>query len=308
MFEKIKSMFGNESSQKQVPKKTGLFATLVRKLTGKTLDADSRKLIEELLYEADVGTEQVSIILDELGQLADGRPALDVLKEILIEKLAPYAKGELELGDTKPSVIMLVGINGAGKTTTVAKLAHYFKSQKKDILIAAGDTFRAAAIEQISVWADRLGVPLISQQHGADSASVIFDALASAKAKGADVLIADTAGRLHTKGHLLQELEKIIRVLKKQDERAPEHIWLVLDATIGQNSLEQAKVFAEHFPINGIIVTKLDGSAKAGVLLGICAHLQLPIVAIGTGEKVDDFGFFDAQKYVQDLLRSDGDS
>ena len=308
MFEKIKSMFSSDPEQKLVEKKPGIFASLVRKLTGKKLDADSRKLVEELLYEADVGTAQVSLVLQELDQLADGRPVLDLLKEILIKKLEPFAQDQLALGDVKPSVIMLVEINGAGKTTTVAKLANHFKSQNKSVMIAAGDTFRAAAIEQISVWAERLGVPLVSQKHGADSASVIYDALASAKAKDVDVLIADTAGRLHTKGHLLQELEKIVRVLKKQDERAPEHIWLVLDATIGQNSLEQAKVFSEHFPISGIVVTKLDSSAKAGALLGICAHLKLPIVAIGTGEKVDDIGYFDARKYVDDLLRGDDDA
>ena len=202
----------------------------------------------------------------------------------------------------KPFVILIVGVNGVGKTTTIGKLAKYYQSKGEKVMLAAGDTFRAAAVEQLQIWGDYNGVPVVGQPTGADSASVIFDAYQSAKAKDVDVLIADTAGRLHTKDNLMKELEKILRVLRKQNERLPDEILLVLDATTGQNALSQAKSFHSSMNLTGLALTKLDGTAKGGVVFAIAKELGLPIRFIGVGEQVDDLRPFEAHQFVAALF------
>ncbi|MCY4265067.1 MAG: signal recognition particle-docking protein FtsY, partial [Gammaproteobacteria bacterium] len=201
-----------------------------------------------------------------------------------------------------PFVILMVGVNGVGKTTTIGKLTKRFQAQGKSVMLAAGDTFRAAAVEQLQVWGKRNGVPVVAQQTGSDSASVIFDSLQSARAKSIDVLIADTAGRLHTKGNLMNELEKIVRVLRKQDAELPHEVMLVLDATTGQNALSQAQSFHETSQLTGITLTKLDGTAKGGVVFGLAKKLGLPIRFIGVGEQVEDLRPFDAKEFIQALF------
>lgn len=202
----------------------------------------------------------------------------------------------------KPFVILMVGVNGAGKTTSIGKLAQYYKSQGKKVLLAAGDTFRAAAIEQLQVWGDRVKVDVIAHQPGADPGAVVFDAWQSAKARNVDVLIVDTAGRLQSKTNLMKELEKIGRVLKKNDPTAPHETLLVLDAVTGQNGLSQAREFLKTVPLTGILLAKLDGTAKGGIVFAIAKELKLPIKYIGTGEKIDDFAHFDAEEFVNDLF------
>ena len=203
---------------------------------------------------------------------------------------------------SKPFVILMVGVNGVGKTTTIGKLAKRLQSQGEKVMLAAGDTFRAAAVEQLQVWSDHNELPVVAQETGSDSASVIFDAYQSAKAKEVDVLIADTAGRLHTKDNLMKELEKIVRVLKKQDERLPDETLLVLDATTGQNALSQAESFHASTEVTGITLTKLDGTAKGGVIFAIAKQLGLPIRFVGVGEEVGDLRPFEAQKFVAALF------
>lgn len=300
MFEKIKSMFKPKGQQAQESK--SVFSGFIQRLRGKSLDDESRATLKEFLYRADVGVEQTDLILAEVDQGAGEGLALEQLKQVLTRHLQPYESDVLSQHAGGTSVIVVIGVNGAGKTTTIAKLAQLFKKQKKSVILAAGDTFRAAAIEQLDHWARLVGVDMIKQKQGSDSASVVFDAFASARAKNVDILIADTAGRLHTKDHLLVELEKIIRVLKKQDDMAPQHIWLVVDGTIGQSSIEQAQVFASHVPVSGLIVTKLDSRAKAGALIRVCGTLKKPIVAIGTGEALDDLHPFNAERFIDQLL------
>jgi fused signal recognition particle receptor len=300
MFEKIKSIFKTKDSVSDPSK--SVFSGFIQKLKGQSLDDSSRAVLKEFLYRADVGTEQSEVILSEIDKEKGEGAALDRLRSVLVNRLKPYESDILEMPSAGTSVIVMIGINGAGKTTTIAKLAQLFKQQGKSVLLAAGDTFRAAAIEQLGHWAREVGVDMVSQKQGSDSASVVFDAFASAKAKGVDVLIADTAGRLHTKDHLLVELEKIIRVLKKQDEHAPQHIWLVVDGTIGQSSIEQARVFASHVPVTGLVVTKLDSRSKAGSLLRVCDMLKKPVVGIGTGEGLNDLYSFQAEQFVDQLL------
>jgi len=214
--------------------------------------------------------------------------------------LLPNIAAQLERG--KPYVLLVVGVNGAGKTTTIGKLAHHLQAEGRSILLAAGDTFRAAAIEQLQTWGERNHVPVIAQQAGADSASVIFDAVESAKARGIDVVIADTAGRLHTQAHLMEELKKVLRVIRKLDDSAPHEILLVLDSTTGQNALHQAKQFHQMVEVSGIALTKLDGTAKGGVIFAIAEALQLPIRFIGVGEQAEDLRPFAADAFVDALL------
>ncbi len=202
----------------------------------------------------------------------------------------------------KPFVILMVGVNGAGKTTTIGKLARRFQAEGKSVMLAAGDTFRAAAVEQLQVWGERNGVPVIAQQTGSDSASVIFDALQSARARGCDVLIADTAGRLHVKSHLMDELRKIVRVMQKIDPEAPHEVMLVLDAGTGQNGLPQARSFREAVGVSGIVLTKLDGTAKGGIVFSVARELGLPIRFIGIGEALDDLRPFEAGEFVAALF------
>ena len=227
------------------------------------------------------------------------------MQEILLAKLQPVQQSLSISSSTKPFVLLMVGVNGTGKTTTIGKLAKHFQADGKKVMLAAGDTFRAAAIEQLAVWGERNDIPVISQQQGADSASVIYDAYQSAKAKGIDILIADTAGRLHTQTNLMEELKKIARVLKKIDDSTPHEVMLVLDAGIGQNALVQAKEFHQALTLTGLTITKLDGTAKGGILFSIAKELNIPIRYIGIGEGIDDLKPFEARPFVDALFAKD---
>lgn len=277
----------------------------------KQIDADVLEEIEAALLTADVGFGMAQTLMEDLtaglkrNELTDGAAVLAVLKNKLIQTILPCTQ-PLLLGDiaTKPFVILLVGVNGAGKTTTIGKLAHLYQNQGKKVMLAAGDTFRAAAVEQLQVWGERNRIPVIAQQTGADSASVIFDALQAATARGIDVLIADTAGRLHTQDNLMEELKKVKRVMQKIDPDAPHEVMLVLDASIGQNALNQARQFHEAVNVTGITMTKLDGTAKGGILFALAHEMQLPFRYIGLGEGIDDLRLFDANQFVDAVFDS----
>jgi len=264
--------------------------------------------VEAQLLSADVGIEATDQIISNLKkrlsrkQLFDSTEFIRALKIELQEILKPCDVPLKISNSEKPFVILIIGVNGVGKTTTIGKLAKRFQSQGHSVMLAAGDTFRAAAVEQLQVWGERNSVPVVAQTSGADSASVIFDAYESAKAKKIDILVADTAGRLHTKNNLMNELEKIVRVLKKQDERLPDEIILVLDATTGQNALNQAESFHSTANLSGLVLTKLDGTAKGGVVFALAKRLSLPIRFIGIGEQVDDLRPFDSQQFVEALF------
>lgn len=285
----------------------GLGSGLRSLLTGrKGLDADLRDELEMVLISADVGIDTSKYLLDELDialkQPGQHKSPLEILSDVLTQLLQPLST-PLEIPESaKPFVIMVVGVNGVGKTTSIGKLAYRLKAQGKSIVLAAGDTFRAAAVEQLQVWGERNEIPVVAQKPGSDSASVIFDALQSATNKHADVLIADTAGRLHNKGHLMAELEKVVRVQQKLDEAAPHEVILVLDASTGQNALNQAKEFTKAAPLTGLIVTKLDGTARGGVVISLAHQLQLPVRYIGLGEGIEDLQPFDASAFVSALL------
>lgn len=276
----------------------------------KQIDAELFESLEALLLSSDMGVETTQSIMQNLTtqvsrqELKDPQLLFQNLKLLLITLLEPYAI-PLEINPPhKPFVILFIGINGAGKTTTIGKLAKKLQLENKNLLLAAGDTFRAAAVEQLQTWGKHNNVPVIAQKSGADSAAVIFDAIQAAQARNTDVLLADTAGRLHTQNHLIEELKKIKRVITRVDSTAPHEILLVLDASIGQNSLLQAKQFHEALGITGLVVTKLDGTAKGGVLFSIAQQLKLPIRYIGTGESIDDLAVFEAKAFVEALLAS----
>ncbi|MDF2182427.1 signal recognition particle-docking protein FtsY [Neptuniibacter sp. CAU 1671] len=277
-------------------------------LGAKEIDDDLLEEIETLLLTADVGVAATSEIIERLTdkvarkQLADAQALYASLKEELAGLLQQVEQPLETTATDGPFVILMVGVNGVGKTTTIGKLAKRFQSEGKSVMLAAGDTFRAAAVEQLQVWGERNNVPVVAQHTGADSASVIFDALQSAKAKGIDVLIADTAGRLQNKDHLMQELEKVVRVSKKLLPEAPHEVMLVLDAGTGQNALSQAKIFRDSVGVTGISLTKLDGTAKGGVIFAIAKQMQLPIRYIGVGEQIDDLRPFRAQEFVDALF------
>lgn len=235
-------------------------------------------------------------------QLRDGEALYGLLKEEMAEILSQVEQPLLIDTEKKPYVILMVGVNGVGKTTTIGKLAKQFQAQGKKVMLAAGDTFRAAAVEQLQVWGERNQVPVIAQHTGADSASVIYDAIEAAKARGIDVVIADTAGRLQNKSNLMEELRKIVRVMKKIDDSAPHEIMLTLDAGTGQNAISQAKLFSDVAPITGITLTKLDGTAKGGVIFAIADQFQIPIRYIGVGEKIDDLRPFATQEFIDALF------
>lgn len=274
----------------------------------KTIDAELLEAIEERLLLADVGVEATQRIIRDLTarlarkQLADADALLAALKENLAQLLAPCEQPLTVSTENKPYVILMVGINGAGKTTTIGKLAKKLQTEGKKVMLAAGDTFRAAAVEQLQVWGERNQIPVVAQDLGADSASVVFDALQAAKARGFDVLIADTAGRLHTKDNLMEELKKIKRVMAKIDPAAPHEVMLVLDAGTGQNALNQAQQFYEAVKVSGLTITKLDGTARGGVIFAIAHQLQLPIRYIGVGEAIDDLRVFSAADFVGALF------
>ncbi len=275
---------------------------------GKKIDEDLLEEIETTLLMADVGVTATSEIIESLtdklerNQLKDGAALRQALRNELHGLLKDVTK-PLELDATKqPYVILMVGVNGVGKTTTIGKLTRKFQDEGKSVMLAAGDTFRAAAVEQLQVWGERNSVPVVAQHTGADSASVIFDAIQSAKSREVDVVIADTAGRLQNKENLMNELEKVVRVMKKLDDTAPHEVMLVLDAGTGQNALSQAQVFQQAVGVSGITLTKLDGTAKGGIVFAIARQLQLPIRFIGVGEQVADLRSFDAETFVDALF------
>jgi fused signal recognition particle receptor len=281
--------------------------------SGAKLDGDALEELEEALYTADFGAETVDEIIEEIqaAYKADksmrgedaARIGAKVLKEVL-----EGAEGRVEVGQHQPEVICLVGVNGAGKTTTSAKLAHLYQNEGYKVLLGACDTFRAAANEQIKHWAERLDIDIVTSQHGSDSAAVAFDAYEAAKSRGREIVILDTAGRMHTKSNLMKELEKLDRVVKKQDATAPHHSWLVVDGSLGSNSIEQARVFHQSFPLTGLIVTKLDGTSRGGAIVGIYRELKLPIYFVGLGEQPEDLQPFSANDYANAIFGISGES
>lgn len=278
----------------------------------KVIDEALLEELETSLIMADVGIETTTKIIAELTKqldrksLKDGAALKDALYEILLNKLAA-SEGEINFdGCEKPFVMFVVGVNGVGKTTTIGKLASRLKRQGKSVMLAAGDTFRAAAVEQLQVWGERNAVPVIAQHTGADSASVVFDGVQAAKSRGADVIIADTAGRLHNKSNLMEELKKVKRVASKIDEHAPHEILLVLDAGTGQNAVAQMSEFNQVVGVTGIALTKLDGTAKGGIIFALADKFSVPIRYIGVGEGLDDLQPFNASEFVQALLNAEG--
>jgi fused signal recognition particle receptor len=268
--------------------------------------------VEELMIGADVGVATAMGLLERTREQLQGvkgaeTDVLATLKGEVLRALQSAAGDEASEGEAtpKPLVILVVGVNGAGKTTTIAKLAALYRDEGKSVILAAADTFRAAAIEQLQLWGERAGAAVIAHSHGGDPAAVAFDALQAAQSRGADVLIVDTAGRLHTKGNLMEEMKKIGRVMSRVDETAPHEVLLVLDATTGQNGLAQAKEFTKVIGCTGIVLTKLDGTAKGGVVLAIAEQLNLPVRFIGTGEGMEDLAPFDPQEYVDALFGVD---
>ena len=274
----------------------------------KAIDQDLLEQIENTLLQADVGVSVTNDIIENLTQcaardeLGETKILYDYLRRELTELLVKCEEPLTIGSDSSPFVILAVGVNGAGKTTTIGKLAHYFKDQGFSVLLAAGDTFRAAAVEQLQTWGDRNQVPVIAQAQGSDSASVIYDAMSAAKAREIDIVIADTAGRLHSKKNLMEELSKITRVLKRHGNSAPNEVLLVVDAGTGQNALIQAREFLTAVSVSGIVLTKLDGTAKGGVIFAIAKQLGLPIRFIGVGERVEDLRAFSAEQFVEALI------
>ena len=287
----------------------GLFQKVDQVLTGRRpVDDELFDELEEALIQADVNIHTTTQVVDDLRQVArrerisESEDIRARLKDDLMRVLSSDGDEHLRISDTPPSVYLMVGVNGVGKTTSIAKLAHRFKSQGKRVILAAADTFRAAAIDQLEIWASRVGVEIIKQREGADPAAVVFDALQAAKSRGADVVIADTAGRLHTRKNLMQELKKIGRVVEREIGRPADEVLLVLDATTGQNAVSQAKKFKEAVQITGILLAKLDGTAKGGIVITLKDELGIPIKLVGTGEKPDDLEDFDSRDFVAALL------
>lgn len=274
----------------------------------KKIDEEFYEELEEILIGADVGVNTVVKLIEELRtevrkrkieQAADLQP---ILSEKLVGLLQNSQNSELHLASSGPTVILFVGVNGVGKTTTIGKLAHRYKQQGKNVLMAAGDTFRAAAIDQLEVWGKRVGVEVIKQQPGSDPAAVMFDAIQAAKTRGVDILLCDTAGRLQNKSNLMDELNKIYRVIGREIPDAPHEVLLVIDATTGQNALSQAKLFGEKTGVTGLVLTKLDSTAKGGIVIAIRQELDLPVKLVGLGEKMDDLQDFDSDQFVHALF------
>jgi len=323
-------MFGFRKSSSPKPEqpteqaKPGFFARMRAKLNrgnswltmdlmdlvpGGKIDDTVLDELEMRLITADVGVDTTEKILSSLrkkvarSELKDLNALLSALRSALVEVLKPVQQS-LHIDDSKqPFVILVVGVNGAGKTTTIGKLARHMLDENLKVVLAAGDTFRAAAVEQLQIWGERNNVPVIAQATGADPAAVVFDAFQSAQARGAQVMIADTAGRLHTQMNLMDELKKIKRVLARNDVTAPHEVLLVLDASQGQNALQQAKLFHQAVGVTGVVVTKLDGTAKGGIVFALADQLKLPIRFIGIGEGIEDFDVFEAENFVDALLR-----
>ncbi len=271
---------------------------------GRTIDVSSLETLEEALYTADFGVETTEEILAEIkaayknDKELRGQQAAGIGSSVLRQALVG-SEGELKPAAAAPTVIVMIGVNGSGKTTTSAKLGWLLKQDGKSVMLAACDTFRAAAVEQLKSWATRLDLPIVASHTGADAAAVAFDAWQAAKARGCDYLIVDTAGRLHTKSNLMDELAKIRRVIQKNDPTAPHHSWLVVDGSLGTNSIEQAKVFHKSFGLTGLVVTKLDGTSRGGAIVGIWRELKLPIYFLGLGEQPEDLQPFSADNYAK---------
>ena len=319
----------DESLETDETKKLGFFARFAHSLKrtrlsigsgllslfkGKKIDDDLFEELEEQLIVADIGVETTLRIIQNLTDHADRKQLKDaeVLYELLKKDLSDIlekVEQPLVIDETKkPYVILMVGVNGVGKTTTIGKLAKKYQSEGKSVMLAAGDTFRAAAVEQLQVWGDRNNIPVIAQQTGADSASVLFDAMDAAQARGADVLIADTAGRLQNKEHLMGELAKVVRIMRKKDETAPHEIMLTIDAGTGQNAISQVKLFNEAVGLTGVTFTKLDGTAKGGIIFSIADQFKLPIRYIGVGEGIDDLREFNAKEFIDALFSKEDES
>lgn len=301
---------GYEKLKAALKRARDAFGSKIRSLFQQPMDEKVLEQLEELLFSADFGVKTARELKHALQEWHSQHPSAEAadyvayLKEYLIEVLQqvpPLSKIVHPL-----EVILIVGVNGNGKTTSLAKLAHFFQKQEKKTLLGAADTFRAAAIEQLETWAERVQADLVKGAPGGDPAAVAFDAISAAKARGADVVLLDTAGRLHTKKELMQELEKMKRICHKAQPGAPHEIWLVLDATTGQNAVDQAKTFHQFVPLTGVILTKLDGTAKGGIVVAIQRELQVPVRFVGIGEGIEDLQPFDAASFVEGLLGSDG--
>jgi fused signal recognition particle receptor len=315
-FKKLKEKISGQTEAITTKFKDGLTKTrsafekvedLVRRY--KKIDEDFYEELEEILISADVGVNTVMELVDELRSEARKQKienAVD-LQPVLSEKLVGLLQDKdednsLDIQDGRMNVILFVGVNGVGKTTTIGKMAHLFKSQGKKVVLAAGDTFRAGAIEQLEVWGQRVGVDVVKQQQGSDPAAVIYDGIQAARAKQADILLCDTAGRLQNKANLMEELAKIHRVIQREIPGAPHETLLVLDATTGQNALNQAKAFSNSANLSGIILTKLDGTAKGGIVIAIRNELDIPVKYVGLGEKMDDLQPFDPEQFVHAIF------
>ena len=294
------------SKIKNALKKTreGLSGALTKLFAKDKIGSEFYDELEEILISSDISVTTAEEIVEEIrdeakkDRVKDKEFVTGLLKDVLEEKLTEADELEIKY----PAVIMLVGVNGVGKTTTVGKLANYFLSKKKSVTVAAADTFRAAAADQLTVWADRAKVRIVKHEEGSDPSAVVFDALTSAKAKGTDVVIIDTAGRLHVKAHLMEELKKMSRVVERECPDANFYKLLILDATTGGNAINQAEVFDEAVELDGIVLTKLDSSAKGGFVISLCSELQIPVAFIGTGEKLDDLEAFDAEEFIEAIL------
>ena len=301
-FEKLKKGL-SKTHQGFVEKIDRLF------LGKKTIDQDLLDELEGLLYEADLGVKTSSQLIEGVrqglkrGELQDPDKVRDFIKQEILRILRSGEKPlSINFTQAKPFVFMIVGVNGVGKTTTIGKIAHQFSSQGKKVLIGAADTFRAAAVEQLEIWANRVGADFIKQSKGSDPSAVAFDSVHAAKARDIDLVFIDTAGRLHTKVNLMEELKKLKRIVSRECPGAPHEILLVLDATTGQNAISQAKLFNEAIDVTGIALTKLDGTAKGGIIVGITEEMKIPIRYIGLGEGIDDLKEFNAEEFVQALF------
>lgn len=317
-FQKLKQKISSKTDEVTAKFKDGLSKTrdsfvgkveqLVRRY--KKVDEAFFEELEEILIASDVGVSTVMELVDEVREEAKKHDIQDTsdLQPILSEKLVQLLKNDeeqsvsLNVQDGRLNVILFVGVNGVGKTTTIGKMAHMFKQQGKKVLLAAGDTFRAGAIEQLEVWGERVGVEVIKHQAGADPAAVVFDAIQAARSREADILLCDTAGRLQNKVNLMNELNKVYRVIQREIPEAPHEVLLVLDATTGQNALNQARQFSEVADVSGIVLTKLDGTAKGGIVIAIRNELNIPVKYVGLGEKMDDLQPFDAEQFVHALF------
>lgn len=316
-FRKLKASISQKAEAVTNKFKDGLSKTRVAFVEGiedlfsrrKKIDEEFYEELEEILIGADVGVNTVMKLIDELRAEVKKQKIEEAaaLQPILSEKLVALlqtgdAKTSLNMAESGLTVILFVGVNGVGKTTTIGKMAHLLKQQGKKVLLAAGDTFRAGAIEQLEVWGQRVGVDVIKQQSGADPAAVMFDAMHAAKTRNVDVLLCDTAGRLQNKSNLMEELNKIYRVIRREIPDAPHEVLLVLDATTGQNALSQAKLFSDKTGLTGLVLTKLDGTAKGGIVIAIRQEMAIPVKFVGLGEKMDDLQPFDSEQFVHALF------